>query len=89
MLAEQQSQCRSEPILLALAEREAVRDAPLSVDENEQVRVVDETRVAVARARESEVVESPLDGRWFAGQQVDPLEVRCRMPPNANANPVT
>jgi hypothetical protein len=40
LLAEQQSQCGSEPALPALFERKAVRDAPLSVDEDEQVRVV-------------------------------------------------
>jgi hypothetical protein len=35
LLAEQQSQCGSEPTLSAITGREAVRDTPLSVDEDE------------------------------------------------------
>ena len=45
-----------EPGLLAIVGRESVRDKPLSVDEDELVRMVDETRIGVARAREREVV---------------------------------
>jgi hypothetical protein len=70
LLAKQQSQCGPEPTLSALAEREAVCDALLSVDEDEHFRVVDKARLCVARAQDGEVVENPLEVRCFAGQQV-------------------
>ncbi len=33
--------------------------------------MVDETRVCAARSREGKFIENPLDGRWFAAQQVE------------------